>query len=260
MEPRLHLLLKPLTFRGSMTTACNIIQEGNTIVLARQSTPAVWMHLIERLNIYFVNLGPSDLMRWLDELEWIGGKFPPSVNHIMTIGEPLTNALKARIKELLPHLRVTDLYGTSEVGGIAMIDDDEWASKDGSCGRPVSFAKVKIADENGKELPVGEVGEVWVKTRYRMREYYQNPKATSETCVGDYVRTGDLGFLDEQSYLYLCGRNHDVIKRSGYRVFPAEVEDVLREVIGVEDAVVIGIQHAVQMQEPVAFISLIETD
>ncbi|MCD9026474.1 class I adenylate-forming enzyme family protein [Cohnella silvisoli] len=258
IEPRHHLLIKPLTFRGSMTTACNILQEGNTVVVARQSNPAKWMELIERHNIFFINLGPSDFMRWLDDLESIGAKFPSSVKHIMTIGEPLTSALKSRIKGLPAHLQVTDLYGTSEAGAITMINDHEWAGKDGSCGRPVFFITIRIVDENDRELPAGEVGEVWVKTRYRMREYYGDPAATSETCVGDFVRTGDMGFLDEQGYLYLCGRKHDMIKRSGFRIFPVEVENVLREARGVEDAVVIGIHHPERMQEPIAFIRLSE--
>ncbi|WP_239618256.1 class I adenylate-forming enzyme family protein [Cohnella mopanensis] len=257
MEPRLHMLIKPLSFRGSMTTACNILQEGNTIVVARQSI-AIWMKLIERYNIFFINLGPSDLMRWLDDLERIGAKFPSSVKHIMTIGEPLTSAMKLRIKELPMHLQVTDLYGTSELGAIAMINDNEWASKDGSCGRPVFFITVRIVDENNRDLPAEEIGEVWVKTRYRMRAYYDDPDATSEACVDDFIRTGDIGFLDEQGYLYLCGRKHDMIKRSGFRIFPGEVENVLREASGVEDAVVIGIYHLERIQEPIAFIRLRE--
>jgi len=257
MEPRLHLLIKPLSFRGSMTTACNILQEGNTIVVARQST-AIWTKLIERYNIFFINLGPSDLMRWLDDLERIGAKFPSSVKHIMTIGEPLTSVMKLRIKELLMNLQVTDLYGTSELGAIAMIHDNEWASKDGSCGRPVFFITVRIVDENNSDLPAREIGEIWAKTRYRMRAYYDDPDATSETCVDDFIRTGDMGFLDEQGYLYLCGRKHDMIKRSGFRIFPSEVENVLREASGVEDAVVIGIHQPERMQEPIAFIRLRE--
>lgn len=260
MKPKLHLLVKPLASRGSITTACNILQEGNTVVLSRQSKPDAWMNLMERHDISFVKLGPGELMRWLDHLERIRSEFPPSVNHIMSNGEPLTNALKSRIKKLLPHMRVTDLYGTSEVGAIAMIDDNEWAAKDGSCGRPIFFVSVKLVDEQNQELPAGEIGEIWVKTRYRMREYYQDPAATSVTCEGDYVKTGDLGFLDEQGYLYLRGRKHDVIKWGGFRIFPAEVEDVLREVSGVEDAVVIGNHRPERMQEPVAFIRLREQE
>ncbi|RKP56232.1 long-chain fatty acid--CoA ligase [Cohnella endophytica] len=256
-KPRFHLLIQPLAFRGSMTTACNILQEGNTVVVARQST-AIWMDLNERYPISFINLGPSDLMRWLDDMERIGAKFPSSVKHIMTNGEPLTNALKSRIKELPSHVRVTDLYGTSEVGMITMINDDEWANKEGSCGKPVFFITVRIADENNRDLPAGEVGEVWVKTRYRMKAYYGDPEATSKTCVGDFVRTGDMGFLDEQGYLYLCGRKHDMIKRSGFRIFPGEVENVLQEASGVEDAVVVGIHHPERMQEPIAFIRIRE--
>ncbi|AJY73847.1 class I adenylate-forming enzyme family protein [Paenibacillus beijingensis] len=255
-EPLLQLLCRPLFFRAHMTAACNILQEGNTVVLSRQAEPGVWTNLIERHRIFFVSLGPSDLTRWLDHLEKGGGKFPPSVKHIMSTGAPLTHSLKKKLKKLLPHLRTTDLYGTSELSAIAMIDDDKWADKEGSCGRPAFFVNVKITDEHGRELPPREVGEVWVKSRYRMREYYQDPEATSRACAGDYVKTGDLGFLDEHGYLYLSGRKHDIINRSGFHFFPGEVENVLQDAPDVEEAVVLGMEHPEQTQEPVAVVRL----
>ncbi|MEK3882971.1 class I adenylate-forming enzyme family protein [Paenibacillus sp. PL2-23] len=254
VEPKQHLLVKPLASRGSISTACNILQEGNTVVLSRVATPDAWMKLMENHHISFVKLGPSELIGWLEHLERNGRGLPSSVRHIMSNGEPLTQALKARIGKLLPHIRVTDLYGTSEVGAITMIEQKEWALKDGSCGRPIFFVSLKIVGEQNEELPPGEIGEIWVKTRYRMKEYYQNAGATNETIQGDYVKTGDLGFLDKQGYLYLRGRKQDVIRRGEHRIFPAEVEDVLREANGVEAAVVIGRNSPEHGQEPVAYI------
>lgn len=259
-KPEQHLLCRPLFFRAHMTAVCSILQDGDTIVLARQADPSVWMKMIERHNVCFVSLGPSDMSDWFDYLEQTRGKFPPSVKQILTTGVPPSRSLKSRIKELMPSVRVTDLYGTSELGAIAMIDNDEWASKDGSCGRPSFFISVKIMDDDGKQLNAFEVGEVWVKTPSQMKEYYRDPQLTSETIIGDYVKTGDLGYMDEHGYLYLSGRKHAAINRSGFHIIPEEVERVLQEVPGVESVVVVGMEHPERGQEPIAFVRLYEQE
>lgn len=256
LEPRLHLLCRPLFFRAHLTAACSILQEGNTIVLCGTNDPAAWTELVERLRIAFVSLGPADLAGWMEELERRGSRLPQSVRHLMTTGAPLPPSLKLRIQEQFPGLRVTDVYGSSEAGAIAMIDNGEWTDRPGSCGRPAFFAAVKILDNDKHELPVGSFGEVWVKTRYRMRAYLGDPAATSEVFDGEYVKTGDVGFVDELGYLHLTGRSHEVINRGGYYIFPEEVENVLREARGVADAVVIGMETPGRTQEPVAFIRL----
>lgn len=149
----------------------------------------------------------------------------------------------ARQEELIPGVRVTDLYGTSEPGAIAMIDNDEWSGKDGSFGRPSFFISVKIMDDDGKQLNAFEVGEVWVKKPFQMKEYYRDPQLTSETIRGDYVKTGGLGYMDEQSYLYLSGRKNTIINHSGFYIIPGEVERVLQEVPGVESVVAVEMEH-----------------
>ncbi|MFC5700522.1 class I adenylate-forming enzyme family protein [Cohnella faecalis] len=254
--PQAHLLCRPLFFRAHLTAACNILQEGGTVVLSGQADFDAWINAMALRRVSFVSMGPIDLMGLLKFFERTGAKFPSSVNHLMITGAPLPDSLKATVTRRMPDLKVTDLYGTSETGAIAMIDNDEWAARGGSCGKPAFFLHAVVRGENGKELPAREVGEVWVKTRYRMREYYGDPAATSETIEDDYIGTGDLGFLDEQGYLHLSGRKRDLINRSGFHIFPEEVENVLRAARDVEDAVVVGLDHPERMQEPVAFIRL----
>ncbi|MEF3307212.1 class I adenylate-forming enzyme family protein [Paenibacillus sp. GYB003] len=257
-KPKACLLCRPLFFRAHMTAMCGILQDGDTIVLARKADPVVWTKLIERHRVRLVSMGPGDMSKWFDCLERVGGKVPRSVKRILSTGAPIGRSLKARIKELIPGVRVTDLYGTSELGAIATIDSDEWAGKDGSCGRPSFFNTVKIAGDDGKPLKPFVIGEVWVKSPSRMKEYFGDPRLTGRTVAGDYVKTGDLGYMDEQGYLYLTGRKHGVINRSGFHIVPEEVERVLQEVPGVESVVVVGVEHPDRGQEPVAFVRLRE--
>jgi acyl-coenzyme A synthetase/AMP-(fatty) acid ligase len=256
VEPVRHFLCRPLFFRAHLAVACHILAEGNTLLLSRFGGIDALQMLAVRHYPSFVSLGPSDLMAWLDgEVT-----FPASVKHVMTTGSRLTNTLRQRIAARMPGIRVTDVYGTSEVGAIAMIDSEEWADREGSCGKPTFFAHVVILDEAGVQLDSGGIGEVCVKSRYRLRNYVGDEMATKAAFAGEYVRTGDMGYLDEQGYLYLTGRKDDTINRGGYHVFPDEVESVLREVTGVEEAVVIGLEHPQRLLEPVAYIRLREAD
>jgi|GEM_PF-3000678 len=251
-KAKAHLLCRPLYFRAHLTAVCSILQEGNTIVLSRQAEPERWMDIIRKYQVSFVNTGPNDLQRWLDYLDASGEAFPESIEHMMSTGAPLTNVLKRRIAQKLPHVRVTDLYGSSEAGAIAMIASDEWEGKEGSCGKPLFFNKVTIADEHGKELGVGEVGEITVSSRYLMRGYY---RADSMKNGGeDGVRTGDLGYFDDEGYLYIVGRINRVIQCGGFPVIPEEVEQVLREYPSVLEAAVIGMRDPERGNLPYAIV------
>ncbi|WP_309122804.1 class I adenylate-forming enzyme family protein [Paenibacillus sp.] len=256
--PTAHLLCRPLFFRAHLTAACHLLQEGNTVVLSRRVDPDVWTRLTERHRASLVSLGPSDLHLWLNRIESGGGAFPACASRLLSTGAPLTEAMRRRLEERLPRVRVTDLYGTSELGAIAMIDREEWEGKAGSCGRPLFFTKVNIRDERGAEAPVGTTGEIWVKSRYRMKGYYKDPDATAQAFEGDFVRTGDAGRFDEDGNLYVTGRIDGAINCGGYRVFPEEVEDVLLERPDVEEAVVVGVTHPARTEQPIAFVRLRE--
>lgn len=255
-SPRRHLICRPLFFRAHLATACNTIQEGNTVVLHAPPADGDWSELVERQGIAFASMGPSDLMRWVGALEREGRRFPRTLAHIATTGAPLAPAMRQRLRPFLDGVRVTDVYGTSEVGGIAMIDDREWADREGSCGRPFFFARVAVLDECDRPLPAGAQGEICVRTHCGLREYYRNPQATEAVGAGEYIRTGDLGYFDEDGYLYPTGRKHRALNVGGHRLLPEEVEDVLRESPAVEEAVVVGLEGPDGAQSPIAVVVL----
>ncbi len=254
--PMAQLLCRPLFFRAHLTAACHALQEGNTVVLSRRADPAGWKQLIELHGVEFVSLGPSDLHRWLEAED---ASIPTTVNRIISTGAPLPARLKRRLKERLPGVRVTDIYGTSEVGAIAMIGDEEWAVGDSTCGRPLFFNAVSVLREDGTEADAYEIGEIWVRSRYRMKSYYNNREATNRAIAGECVRTGDAGYFDESGYLHLTGRVDGAINCGGFRVYPEEIESVLREHPDVSEAIVVGAAHPNRTQQPVAFVRLRES-
>jgi fatty-acyl-CoA synthase len=105
---------------------------------------------------------------------------------------------------------------------------------------PIWCVFVRIADDDGREVPLGTEGEVCVRTPLAIQGYYQNPQATDEFLKGGWCHTGDIGFLDDQGYLHISGRKKNMVKSGGISVFPEEIEDTLRKHPAVADAAVIG--------------------
>jgi len=110
-----------------------------------------------------------------------------------------------------------------------------------SCGRPDVMVSLKIVDETGWEMPVGQVGEIVVKSPYVMNSYLNQPELTAETLKDGWLHTGDMGRVDEEGYVYILDRKKDMIISGGMNVFPAEVEELIRKHPKVKEVSVIGI-------------------
>jgi long-chain acyl-CoA synthetase len=141
------------------------------------------------------------------------------------------------------------VYGLTETtGAITQLDGADHDPEDRphllrSCGRPYPWVEVRVVDPNdGTDKPVGEVGELWTRSRQNMAGYWANPQATAEAITPDgWFRTGDAGYLDADGYLYLHDRVKDMIVSGGENVYPAEVENVLMKHPDVADVAVIGV-------------------
>ncbi len=149
-------------------------------------------------------------------------------------------------RELASGLEIA--YGLTETSPTVSMTEqgDDEASRSETVGRPLEGVEVRVLDEGGESLPAGEVGEVAVRGYNVMLGYYRQPASTKAARTAEgFLRTGDLGTLDERGYLRLVGRKRDVIIRGGYSVHPLEVEDHLRSLPAVADAVVVGLPNEV---------------
>ncbi|MFZ4859059.1 MAG: AMP-binding protein [Desulfuromonadaceae bacterium] len=127
--------------------------------------------------------------------------------------------------------------------------------KPGSAGLPVGN-QLRVVDEQGAELPQGEVGEVVLRGKNVFRGYLDNEKADREALKGGWFYTGDLGFLDEEGYLFLTGRKKELINRAGEKISPREVEEVIHRLPQVEAVGVVGVPHQLYGEEVTAFVTL----
>lgn len=151
-------------------------------------------------------------------------------------------------------------YGLTETGLVVGMPPSEAERMvgSGSIGVPVPGAEVRLLDESGAEVPVGEPGEIWISAPGLFKGYLNRPDATAETLVDGWMRSGDLGRCDEDGFLYFLGRRKDIIRRSGENVAAAEVEQVLRAHPKVLEAAVIPVPDELRGEEVKAYVCLVE--
>ncbi len=141
------------------------------------------------------------------------------------------------------HCTILEGYGLSETSPVASFNHPDKVRKPGSIGTPIVGVHMRVVDDGGTDVPVGEVGEIVIAGHNIMRGYWRKPEATAEAITDGWFRTGDLARVDEDGYFYIVDRKKDVIIRGGYNVYPREVEEVLYEHPAVAEAAVVGIPH-----------------
>ena len=147
-------------------------------------------------------------------------------------------------------------YGLSESSPVASFNHRDRERKPGSIGTPIAGVEMGVVDEDGHELPQGEVGEIVIRGHNVMKGYFNRPDATAETIRDGWLHTGDMGRVDEDGYFFIVDRKKDMIIRGGYNVYPREIEEVLYEHPAVREAAVLGIPHDEYGEEVAAAVAL----
>jgi long-chain acyl-CoA synthetase len=173
-------------------------------------------------------------------------------------GAPLPVELRMSFEQLTG-AKLVEGYGLSEASPIITCNPPDGVNKPGSAGIPYPGTTIEIRDRaNPHELvAVGENGEICARGPQVMRGYWNKPEATAEVFIDGALRTGDIGHLDEDNYLFIVDRLKDVILCGGYNVYPRTIEDALYEHSAVREAVVIGVEDDYRGQAPKAFVTLV---
>ena len=151
---------------------------------------------------------------------------------------------------------VLEGYGLSETSPVASFNHPGRVRKPGSIGTPIRDVELRAVDEEGKEVPQGEVGEIAIRGPNVMKGYWQRPEATAQAVRDGWFHTGDLARVDEDGYFFIVDRKKDLIIRGGYNVYPREIEEVLYEHPAVAEAAVIGLPHPALGEEVAAAVAL----
>jgi long-chain acyl-CoA synthetase len=139
--------------------------------------------------------------------------------------------------------KVLEGYGLSETSPVASFNHPDRERKPGSIGTPVAGVEMKVVDDEGLDLPTGEVGEIVIRGHNVMKGYWNRPEATAEAIRDGWFHSGDLAKVDEDGYFFIVDRKKDMIIRGGYNVYPREIEEVLYEHPAVREVAVVGVPH-----------------
>ncbi|MFE2425943.1 AMP-binding protein [Streptomyces sp. NPDC059373] len=227
-----------------------LVAGGCTHLLTKYRTGDAIAELRER-PVTFLAAVPSILRMLMmsDEAEHIYG---PAAK-LFFGGSPMPAAWIDELLARWPHLRLTHAYGLSEFTSIcSFLPHELVASKGESVGLPAPRVHLKVVDDQGHEQAPGRTGEVWVTGPTRMTGYWRQPELTEQKFRGQWLRTGDLGYLDDDGLLWLTGRVDDVINRGGEKILPSFVESCIAQRPDVGQVVVFGIEDPVLQQRVAA--------
>ena len=215
-------------------------------------------YLLEKYGVRNSFLFPTALKLMMKAVPEPKKKYNLNLRSIMSAGESVGVTVIEWAREQLG-VTINEMFGQTEINYVVGNCQSAWPVKPGSIGRPYPGHKVAIIDEKGAEVPRGELGEIAVQKEddpVFFLEYWKNEQATREKLIGDWGCTGDQGRMDEDGYIWYQGRSDDVIKASGYRIGPAEIESCLVKHPAVANAAVIGKPDETRGQIVKAFIVL----
>lgn len=237
-----HITTGPLYHAGPNAFALITHITGGTIVVMRRFDAADWVRLVSEHGVTSTFCAPTHMKRVV--------ALPPgvlaaadfsSLRSLIVNAAPVPYALKEEIVAKLGDGFLFEVYGSTELGIDTVLAPEDQLRKPGSCGRPYGGIELRIVGAGGAELPAGEEGDLYVRTAMAIDGYHG--AASEPASAGDtgWMSVGDIAYLDDEGYLYICDRRDDLIITGGMNVYPAEVEAVLHAHPDVQDAAVIGL-------------------
>jgi bile acid-coenzyme A ligase len=236
-------------------SACTLVLGGHIVVMPRFDALEA-LHLVAAHGVTWMYAVPTMLSRiWrLPEQERCRHDLS-TLRVVMHMAAPCPPWLKHAWIDWLGADKIWELYAATEVQAVTITTGDEWLQRPGTVGRPV-VGQIRILDDDGRPVPAGTVGEIWMRRGEGVPNPYRYVGATARARDGGWESVGDLGRLDEDGYLYLSDRRSDLILVGGANVYPAEVEAALTEHRDVHSAVVVGVPHEDLGQVPHALIEV----
>ena len=250
------LVTTALYSNGTMFMVLPPLLVGATIVIMEKFDVAEALALIERHRVSHVFMVPTQAIMTLEHPHARTADLS-SLRVWLSAGSPLRAETRAGVESrLTPY--VYELYGFSE-GFATMRKPWDRPALPGAVGRPVVGFDFRVIDDDGRELGAGEVGEVVGWGEGMMAGYHRNPEATAAVlwrCADgrDFIRSGDIGLVDDQGFLHIVERKKDMILSGGFNIFPADIEAIVAGHPAVRDVAVIGVPHAKWGESPLALV------
>jgi long-chain acyl-CoA synthetase len=242
-----------LIFNGAFLTMMPAMFLGAKFMFTKKFDAVEVINLIEREKVTHIKLVPSQIIAILNAPNYDPAKLQ-SLEMIGSVGAPLLMEQKERLVHDLPN-RFYELYGLTE-GFVTILDKYDSERKSSSVGIPPPFFEMRIVDEQGNDLPVRSIGEIVGRGPILMNGYYKRPDLTNNAVRDGWLFSGDLGYVDEDGFLYLVDRKKDMIISGGVNVYPRDIEEIIAKHPAVAEVAVLGLPDEKWGEAPVAAVIL----
>jgi acyl-CoA synthetase (AMP-forming)/AMP-acid ligase II len=240
-----------IVFNGAMLDLMPWMFLGATYILHHYFDAGAVLAAVEKEKVTHMVMVPAQITALLNHPDFDAEKLR-SLEMLQNVGAPLLLEYKHKLNEILPGI-FYELYGVTE-GFFSHLDRDDALRKVGSVGAAPPFIDIKVLRENGEECKAGEVGEICGRGPMMMSGYYKQPELTKKTIVKGWLHSGDLGYLDEDGFLFLVDRVKDMIISGGVNVFPKDIEEVIIQHPAVAEVSVFGVPDKKWGETPIAAI------
>jgi long-chain acyl-CoA synthetase len=240
-----HLLACPWYHTAPMVMVAPSLHRGHMVITMDRFDPERTLQLVERYRVTITHLVPTQFVRLLALPDEVKQRYDlSSLRYVIHGAAPCSPEVKRRMIEWFGPV-LSEYYASTEGVGGTIIFSDEWLRKPGSVGKPRNTTQIVIMDEDGNILPTGQVGTIYSLTMGREPfEYFKDPDKTAKSRRGDFRTVGDVGYLDDDGYLFLSDRKSDMIISGGVNIYPAEIESVLITHPLVADVAVFGVPNS----------------
>lgn len=257
MGNEVHIVPAPLYHSAPGLGAVLTIALGGTLVVMDKFDPEQFLALTEREHVTSSFVVPTIVKRILALPDEVKRRYDPSSLRSLIVGAaPFpVETKKAAINYFGDCLY--EYYGSTDAGLNTILPPSEQRARPASCGKPVGDNDIRILDDDGHELPTGEVGNIYITNGLvKTMSYYKDPEKTRDAFRGGHMTVGDMGYFDADGYLYIVDRKTDMVISAGVNIYPAEIEDALHEHPAVLDVAVIGVPNEEWGEELKAIVQL----
>jgi acyl-CoA synthetase (AMP-forming)/AMP-acid ligase II len=237
-----HVTTGPLYHSGPLAWASLNHSLGCPIIVLRKFDPSAWLRLVREHRVTNTFSAPTQLKRIVS--------LPPgelaradvsTMRSLVANAAPVPFPLKQEVIEKLGDGFLYEVYGSTELGVVTVLHPEDQLRKPGSCGKPYGNIAVRIVRDDGSDAPVGEAGELFIRTTLAMDGYHRTEEQLPEIDRGEWKSVGDVAYVDDEGFVFICDRKKDMIISGGVNIYPAEIEAVLYEHPQILDVAVFGV-------------------
>jgi len=246
VAPYFHVIYNPLIIGAHLCL-------GRAVVLGNLQARSAARE-VERTRATAISGSPALLIQLLND-RVIAERDLSSLRAVIFGTAPTPVPIIQGLRRRLPRATLYNCYGLTETcTAVSVLPSDQMEGRENSVGRPFPCVETSIRDPEHRALPAGEIGELYLRGPHVIKSYYKAPEANATRFHEGWLRTGDIGYFDPDSYLYLLGRADDMINVGGEKIYPRDIENVLYKHPGVFDAAAVAVEDAARGQVVKAFV------